>query len=384
MVITRRKALYALGAVILVVLFCIIYLGWVRTDMSDFGVCYKNGSRILQGETLYRISDGHLQFKYAPVSALIYAPLALLPYEAAKAIWYILELCLLFATFWISYKLLPSRLKGPVFVLGLSFLILLKFIGREIELGQVNILIIFILTAMLAAELKKHDTTAGILWAISLFFKPYALILLPYFILRKRLKLIAVGSFILILGLALPIAYFGFQGNIIVLKEWISTLSKSTPGLLAVGDNASLYALIWKTLPGHHETLIQIIWIICGLIAAGALLWMMRRARLQVSHAPEVLDVAFLFVLIPLFSPLGWYYNYLYSTLAVVLLMNNLSKFPGVWKIVLIADVIMIGATLRETLGKTLFQFYNHSHLVAVNFIIVLIFLVYARARKIA
>ena len=190
MVKKNKIVLWTLGGILLISLFTVAYLVRIQKDMSDFGVCYKNGQRIVRGETLYRVSDGHLQFKYAPVSALMYAPLGLLPYETAKVIWYVLELCLLFAVFWVSYKLLPSRLKGPWFVLGLSFLALLKFIGREIELGQVNILIIFVLTMMLATLVKKKDVPAGVLWGISLFIKPYALVFLPYFIFKKRFNLL--------------------------------------------------------------------------------------------------------------------------------------------------------------------------------------------------
>ena len=158
MIKKKKVALWTLGGILLISLFTVAYLVRIQKEMSDFGVCYKNGQRIVRGETLYRVSDGHLQYKYAPVSALIYAPLALLPYESAKIIWYVLELCLLFAVFWISYKLLPSRLKGPWFILGLSFLVLLKFIGREIELGQVNILIIFVFhDARNSGPKKRYD-----------------------------------------------------------------------------------------------------------------------------------------------------------------------------------------------------------------------------------
>ena len=383
---TKKKevALWTLGGILLISLFTLAYLVHIQKDMSDFGVCYKNGQRIIRGETLYRLSDGHLQFKYAPVSALIYAPLALLPYETAKVIWYILEICLLFAVFWVSYKLLPSRLKGPWFVLGLSFLALLKFIGREIELGQVNILIIFVLIMMLRTVVKKKDVPAGILWGISLFVKPYALIFLPYFILKKRFKLIATGLIVLIVGLALPVLTFGFKGNLLVLKEWAFTLSRSTPGQIAAGDTASLYAFLWKILPGHPDFWTMFLWLVIGSAVGVVFLWMMGEGRKRDLNMPEILEAAFLMILIPFFSPLGWNYNYIYSVLAVVLILNYWPRFPLAWKYVLAVDLILIGATLQEVLGKTLFRFYTYNSLIVINFLIVLAALAYIRAKKLA
>ncbi|MDP2915518.1 MAG: glycosyltransferase family 87 protein [Candidatus Aminicenantes bacterium] len=379
----KNKTLWiVLGGILLAAAFYGIYLGWIRHDMTDFGVCYKNGRRILDGETLYRVSDGHLQFKYAPVSALFYAPLALLPWEVAKIIWFYLELILLFAVLWISTKLLPSPPRGPVLVLLPATLVLLKFIGRELELGQVNILILFFLTSMIAEVIRRKDAMAGVLWGISLFFKPYALVFLPYFILKKRFKIVLVGAAVVLAGLVLPALNFGLQGNWVVLRDWISTLSRSTPELMAAGDTSSLYAFLWKVLPGHPDLWIKILWLVTGLTVGLLFLGMMRQGKKQALEVPEVLEMAFLMILIPLFSPLGWFYNYLYSVLAIVLLIQAMPKFPPLWKYALIADLIIIGATLREVLGKDLFHFYTRKSLVVVNYLIVLAALAAARFNR--
>jgi hypothetical protein len=380
---TKSKfVVYALIAAALAAAFSFVYLGRIRGDMSDFGVPYRNALRIMTGETLYRVEDGHLQFKYAPVSALFYVPLALLPFETAKVVWYCLELVLLFAIFWLSYRLLPDKKKGRWFVLGFSLLVMLKFIGREMELGQVNILIVFILTLMLAAIIKSRDVQAGVLWALSLFFKPYALVFLPYFILKKRFKIVAAGTAALAAGLAVPALFYGVQGNFEVLKEWIATLSLSTPGLMAVGDNASLLAFLRKVLPGSLAHFDRILWFAFGAAAAGAFLWMMGKAKKNRIRSPEILEAAFLMILIPLLSPLGWYYNYLYALLAVVVIMNNVSTLSRGWKYVCAVDLIMIGGTLQEVLGRTLFRFYTRHSLIVVNFLVLLVVLAYLRTKK--
>lgn len=379
----KRKAVWCvLGAVLLAGAFYGIYRIGVRGDMTDFGVCYRNGRRVLDGETLYRASDGHLQFKYAPVAAFFYAPLSLLPWEAAKVVWYYLELGLLFGIFWLSFKLLPDRPKKPALVLAAAFLVLLKFIGREIELGQVNLLILFLLTSMIALTTRRKDAAAGVLWALSLFFKPYALVFLPYFLLKKRFKLVLAGAGVVLAGLALPALDYGLRGDWGVHGEWISSLSRSTPALTAAGDTASLYAFLWKALPGHPQLWVRILWIVFGLALGVLFLVMMGAARKRLRPAPEVLESAFLLILIPMASPLGWYYNYLYSAPAVILVICSLRELPKLGKWVVVADLIMIGASLSEVLGKSLFDFYRSYSLVVVNFLVGLAALAYLRLRR--
>jgi hypothetical protein len=379
----KKPLLYSLLAVVLIGGLYLIYLGWINKDMTDFGVCYKAGQRILNEETLYRITDGHLQYKYAPVSALLYGILGLLPYGGAKVVWFYGQVLCLFACLWIAYRTLPKCEKSPWFIFGFGFAVLAKFIGREFVLGQVNLLILLLLMGTLWSFLKNKDVWAGVLMAVSLFFKPYAVVLLPYFLLKKRPRVLAAGLVALGAGIVAPAAFFGWQGNLAVHREWVTTLSMSTPGLLAVGDNASIYAFFSKELGGSSRPAVKILFFASIALLAGILIWIIARSR-RIKERPEFLELAFLFVLIPFLSPLGWYYNYLYSLPAVVLLLNDLRLMAPAWKYALILNLAVIGGTLREILGKTLFRVYTHHSLVAVNYIIVLAALVYMRAKEIA
>ncbi|MGB2764912.1 MAG: glycosyltransferase family 87 protein [Candidatus Aminicenantaceae bacterium] len=353
----------------------------MKKDMSDFGVCYQGGERILKGETLYQVSDGHLQYKYSPVSAVFFSLFAFLPYELAKIFWYFLQLYFLFMALTISYNILPLKLKKKGSVLVLSFLILAKFVSREIELGQVNIFITFILIMMLKALLEKKDIKAGLFWGFSLFFKPYALVFLPYFILKKRLKLIGSGFGVIFLGIVLPVFFYGLKQYMFVLKEWYTTLSQSTPQLLTQYDNASIHAFFLKNLPADNGNLV-LIFILCAVFLIGfSFLWMMYLGNRENSLKPEVLESSFLFILIPLISPLAWYYNYLYSLLAVVFLLNFIGKFPKVHRYIIITNLIIIGGSLIEVLGKAGFRFYTQHSLVVISYLVALFYLFYARVK---
>ncbi len=362
-------------------LLAIYFLG-VRKDMSDFRVCYQGGERIRQAETLYRISDGHMQYKYSPASAVFFAAFTFLPYEWAKLLWFFLEIIFLMISFLVFQKVLPARTKTSTFLGVFSFLILAKFLGREIQLGQVNLLIISLLAGVLFFMLSGKDLVAGFFWAASLFFKPYALVFLPYFLLKKKIAVILGGLTILGLGFLLPAFFYGITGDILVHKEWGKTLSLSTPGLIETYDNASLHAFFQKLFAGRESFWPEALVSLAVLAIGSIFLWLMRAGQRKPFFCPETLEVSILLLLIPLFSPLGWYYNYLYSFLAVMLILDKIDRFPGWLKYAAIANLIIIGGTLRELLGQTLFSFYTGHSLIILNFIFILFCLSFLRLRQ--
>jgi hypothetical protein len=314
---------------------------------------------------------------------LFFAGFSALPLEAAKALWYILMWAFAAASFFLSSRLLAAEPGKKTALISLSFLTLLKFLGREVELGQANLLIIFALTLMLFLYLRGKETAAGLLWGFSLFFKPYALVFAPYLALKKSFKTLAAGISLLLAGLAVPSLFYGLRGNIQVLKEWPSTLSRSTAGLLSVYDNASLPAFFLKILGPSGSK-------IAGMIFAGALavlasvfFWMIRRGiRSSASLRPEVLECSFLFILIPYLSPLGWNYNYLYSLLAVMLLLRVFPLFPRLLQIVLAINFAVVGTSVVEVWGRGLFDFYTRHSLVVINYAIILFALFYLRKSR--
>ncbi len=196
----NRRAL----ALLLVAVVVAVYLFGIRTDMSDFGVCFQAGGRILAGETLYRASDGHLQFKYAPAAAMAYAPFSLLPWEAAKAVWFlVMAACLAgilkILSLWTRERGVPAR--GPLIW---AVVVMAKCLGREFQLGQVNVLILLLLAVAARDAASGRKARAGLLWGLSLLFKPYGLIFLPYFMLKKNGRTLAFGAGSLLAGLLIP------------------------------------------------------------------------------------------------------------------------------------------------------------------------------------
>jgi hypothetical protein len=378
----KSRWIRALGLAVILVALALVYIFWVRHDMTDFGVCYKAGGRIVSGSLLYTAADGHLQFKYSPPAALFFAPLSRLPLETAKPLWYGLSLIMLAVILGLSYDLLPTRRKAWGGLVLAVVLAQAKFIGREVELGQVNILIILALILALKFMLDGKDILSGAWWGFSIIFKPYALVLLPYFLLKKKFKAVAAGLIFFGLGLAAAWPFYGWPAYREVIGEWVDTLSKSTPVLFTVQANASLYSLFLKVLPAGSESAARLLLIASCAILAGLFLWLMRVGRGKGLGRPEVLEASFLFILIPLLSPLGWYYNYLYALLATFILINDLDRMPAGMRWAVVLNFLLICLVPMGALGKALFHVYMTHSLAVVNFLFVLACLVYLRTRR--
>lgn len=377
MIFREIKRTMKTGKIVLVAaLIAALALGYILhicRDMSDFGVYYSGGMRILKGETLYRASDGHLQFKYAPASALFMAGLTVLPYEAAKAAWFLLSLCFFYFIVKSGFKLLPPTRIRKSLLLALGFLVIAKYLARELELGQVNLLILFLLGITATSLRDGRQIPAGITAGLSLFFKPYALIFLPYFLIKKKWKAFLTALGTACAGFALPMIVYGPGGTLAVHKEWISSLRLSTRDLLTVGDNASLYAFFAKNLGPLLQGRAAAMLMAAAVVVLALLMLVLIRAGRKVGTVQTGgLEIAFLLVLIPLLSPLGWIYNYLYGFWAVLFLVAGMEHFPVAVRWLLGADLAMIGLTLIELIGRRAFDIYNGRALAAVNFLVVL------------
>jgi alpha-1,2-mannosyltransferase len=365
----RRPLLLALAALGFALLFALI----IREEMRDFEVNYRAGERLRAGETLYQTADGHYMFKYFPSSALLYVPLSFLPLAVAKGLWYAITVLCSFALFIVSKRLVWGRERAPWYLLAIPPVVLLKFLVVEIKLGQINTLVTLVLLFTLSA---RNQTVAGALFGAATAMKPYGLILLPYYVVRRRFVALAAGLALLAGAFLLPSAFYGFERNLEVHREWYRTLSESTPRELASADNVSLAAFLTK-------------WSLPPAIAGGFVLGLGGYVLLLLRwgnglHRAAVLEVGTLLVLIPLVSPLGWDYQFLTSVLALTLLARHWTDFPRLWRWILAANLALIGLSIYDLMGRAAYGRFMAWSLLTVSFLFVVVSTGYLRYRRLA
>jgi hypothetical protein len=81
------------------------------------------------------------------------------------------------------------------------------------------------------------------------------------------------------------------------------------------------------------------------------LLW---RRRTGVA-SPDYLEYALLMLLMPLLSPQGWDYVLLLGTPAVACLLDRLARLGRPWQTVSVAALAVMGLTIFDLMGRTLY-----------------------------
>lgn len=376
----RKSTVFFL--LLLLVLFSLVFLLRVKNEMVDFEVNYQAAKRLRLGETLYRASDGHYQFKYMPFSAFLYLPLTFLPISLARGVWYGIVLLSSGLVFFLSLNLLHLDKKKSLIVGLFSFLIIARYFLRELQLGQINALITFLLLLMvwlLVRERAPRDqqVSSGLFWGLATALKPYAAIFLPYFVLRKKRLALASGVVVLILALLAPSLFYGLEGNFKVLNEWQSSLRASTPSLFSSQDNISIIGFFTKWT--GRQNLSFALYLI-ALAALGLFIFYLILRKNSVSQ-PILLDCFLLMALIPLISPLGWDYTLLSSVPAVMLILNHFDKYRPFWKAFLCFNFAVIALSLYDLMGREFYSFFMSLSFITINFLVLIAYLGYLRIK---
>ena len=365
--------------------FSAIYVVRIQEAMVDFEVNYRAGQRLTAGETLYQTRDGHYMFKYLPFSALFYVPLSTLPLDVAKPVWFGFSVVAAWWLFRLSRRLVPQQNVTARYLDILPAVILAKFFFHELRLGQINILVTLVMLVAVRAlpgsgtRSVRAELFAGTMVGLATALKPYAILFLPYFIVKRHGWCVAAWLGFVLFALAVPSVFYGVEGNFAVLKQWVVTLSASTPTLLTTNDNVSVIAFLMKWTSDLTFSLV-LTGVVLGAVGV-VMLAIVAKGR-SVMHA-AVLESAIMLILIPLVSPLGWDYTFLMSVLGITLLINYFVLLPRLGQIVLAANFAVIALALYDLMGREAYSIFMQSSITTVNFLLIVGYLAYLRFRRV-
>ncbi len=234
-------------------------IGSVSTDRTsgDFDVYYTTSQNYLAGIPIYTAHQGIEEFKYLPVFALFFSPLALINKVPALYIWSILNLGLFYGMFYFLYKLKQISFSSTRDLAIVVFLFALtgRYIFANIKIGQANMLLCFLMVMAMYFEIQKKDLLSALALAFSLMIKFFPLLLLGYFVIRRRFKI--VGYTFLFIGffLFLPAVYSGFSLNLKYIQEWFELLKATPANMLYSVKNYSLLSFFSWLFVSRHEGL---------------------------------------------------------------------------------------------------------------------------------
>lgn len=210
-----------------------------RFYMNDFKVYYEASSDFLTGQNpyveAYGLSSGY--YKYAPATLPFFAIYHLVHFEVAKLVHYLI--CSLLFTW--SLLLIINYLK-PVNKSENSRYLLLFFLGlivsavhltREMHLGNINLMLIFLVVSFAFLYSKNHKLASSVCFAIILLLKPYMLLLgLPLIFKREWKMIIQTVSIMTLLSIA-PLAFTGFDLFFSMYKQWFSNMLTHNEGMFS-------------------------------------------------------------------------------------------------------------------------------------------------------
>jgi hypothetical protein len=363
-----------------VVVATFLLSGRVTRQAPDLEVYWRAGVRAAGGEPLYRAEDQHYQFKYLPAFAVLAIPLGTLSLEAAKILWFALSVGLLLVLIVLSLRL-PAAIHAPKWLLiGAIVVTMGKFYGHELVLGQVNLLFAVVAVSAVLALTQGRDAAAGLLTALAVIVKPYAVIFLPWLAAQGRPPAAISAAAGLAVALVLPLLTYSVPETMTLHREWWQTVTRSTAPNLLNQDNVSIAAMFAKWFgPAAAAWWLSLA---AGMVLLGAGAYVFsRRDRIR---RPEGLEGALLLTMIPLLSPQGWDYVFLIATPAVVYLVNYQARLSRGLRVLVFAALLTTGLSLFDVMGRANYARFMALSIITICFIVVIAGLVALRRRAAA
>ena len=212
---------------IILILACstsIALLGLVFVrHLIDFPVYYAAGHSLIGGRTDLYSPDFALgavmDYRYPPFFLVALYPLWLMPYFPAAYAWYILSVLEITGCFLLVARVFPAFRQSKMNWLIVSLAVAQYFV-MVLHYGNAHLLVTFLLFASFYHFLFRRDVAAAALLALAITIKLSPVLLLPYFALKRRWKLLtAVCVFIVVFNI-IPSLYFGFARNTELLRTW--------------------------------------------------------------------------------------------------------------------------------------------------------------------
>ena len=375
-----RSAKAGLLAAVVLAALAALFAFKAAAKMPDFEVYWHAGVRAHAAEPLYREADEHFQFKYLPAFAVLCIPAGLLPLTASKAVWFTVSVALI--PILIAFSLtLPSQHRRPPWLLAtLTFLLMAKFYGHELILGQVNLLFAVVVVWSVRALIDRRSIASGLLIALAVVVKPYAVLFLPWLLAQREWRASMAAAAGLAVALVLPIALYGPDGTVALHLAWWQTVTGSTAPNLLNADNVSLAAMFAKWFGvGRAAALAAAVSGAVLLVLAAVVVGMRRGVS-----APEGLEAAMLLTLIPLLSPQGWDYVFLIATPAIVYLIDYDRALPPVMRALSWLALLVVGFSLYDILGRAAYARFMALSVITVCYVAIVAALAVLRKQRVA
>ncbi|PYU74479.1 MAG: hypothetical protein DMG49_04615, partial [Acidobacteria bacterium] len=213
---------------------------------TDFTVYRDAAAAVLHGQDPYAIRNVRgWAYVYPPPYSIVMVPFALLALPVSVLAWYFV--C---AGLTVSAISMAGRLAGTVAaserkrlaILFIPALIVAVWFTVGLTRGQASVLMSWLVIAAIFWENKGRTSAGAACLAGAVLLKAFALTLLCYYGWRGRWKMVAATLMAILLGgLVLPSAVWGWHGNLHYIGEWIHEVAGPALGSESSRSHSELY-----------------------------------------------------------------------------------------------------------------------------------------------
>ena len=392
--IKEKPYLFGIGFVFFVSIVLFL-LEWRNhgIHLPDFEVYYRSAVRLLNGENLYRIqSDGFYVFKYSPACAAMFIPFTIFPFSVAKILYWLFLTGVTASSFFLCLQLvspglhIKSSSKFNLYILLLT-LSLGLFLYREFMLGQVNVVLFLSYLLMIRFYQHQKPIPVALIWAAGIMLKPWGLIFLPYFLLKKDFRIVLYFMAFALLFIVFPVVFYGYPGVVEQTGKWFHELSVELGNKqdLGIEANHTVFSVLYRYTPlgfveitGYWKLIYQLV-VLC-LLALLTLLFIRGGA---VMNRKEVAEGALIIGLMPLIAQPS-YNAFLLVALALTIVIVHFRRLPLWCKILIITGIILLGGNYNDLWGTQLSDRFLELSFVAIGAIFILIPVFLLRFKRIA
>lgn len=365
-----------------------------KRNYCDFRVYYNTAQRFLAKENIYSRPDESITpFKYSPVFALITSPLAYVSQKQASLIFFTINFILLIGLCVLSKKMIVTSKLAVWQLFAFYFFPLLfssRFIFSVLDSGQITIMIFALLIFGIYLLEKKKDIAASALFALAVMFKYTAIIFLPYFLIRKKIKASLGMVFFILFYCLMPAIYTGISANLQYLKSWLPFIAETSldKGSWYDSKNQSLYSMVLRLFsadsPCKHFaqlTFYQALFV-SGIIGALIYLFIIIKKK---ERETKNIDYALLLLCLALFNPNAWLANFVFFIFAYMAIIYHLISTRFKNKAVLIFTILSFISSswaAESVVGDKLQNFFESLSTVTLASLILCGILLYLKFKK--
>jgi hypothetical protein len=304
-------------------------LSWMGVA-PDLANNYHTAAVLRSGGMIYDV-DAALFTGYdnPPLTALLHTPLTLLDLQNAIRLFFGLNT--LFLATSVALVFIARReylLTYPYWMIAVALVLNLDPVLDSLLLGQLDAVILLLIVTSFFAYRRGRDLIAGSCLALATMVKFSPLFLILYFLLKKRLRVVASAVVAtLVIGL-LSLTLAGFEAHKVFVADILPTLLAGSAQM----DNQSLNGFfnrlflegefITELLGAPSLPQVRLLGLAFSILLVGATICLIRGRPTSRTYLRFDVEYSLVVITLPLLSSIAWHHYMAWYVLPFLILLN--------------------------------------------------------------